>query len=49
MNPFRAVRVDEIWNSVHGTRDLQHLKDTSYSVQLLDQGMILNMLRMMTL
>lgn len=49
MNPFGAVRVDETWNSGHKTEDLQHLKDASYSVQVLDQGMILYMLRMMTL
>lgn len=51
MGPFRAVRVDETWNSVHETQDLEDLKDASYSVQVLDQSTILSidMLRMITL
>lgn len=51
MSPFRVVRVGETWDSVHETQDVQDLKDASYSVQVLDQGMILsiNVLRMTTL
>lgn len=42
MSPFRVVRVDETWDSAHETQDLQDLRDASYSVQVLDQGMILS-------